>query len=177
MEPTDLATVSALANTDPSGVGSILLIIVLVIIPFIVKFWNWSKETSAQGMLYSQLSELVQNQRKELDEMYKQRKQMQDNIYELKSKVEHLEQADRTVEILKKKLDQKDQIIAERDARIAALLEELIRMKDRIHYLEMRLKADEEVFCQNCNKFSEFKSDKAITFVGDENTRDSYVQS
>lgn len=164
MEPTDLATVSALASTDPSGVGSILLIIVLVIIPFIVKFWNWSKETSAQGMLYSQLSELVQNQRKELDEMYKERTEMQNALFDLKGKVERLEESEKLVDILKKKLEQKDQIIAERDSRIASLLEELFKMKDRVHNLELRLKADESQWCENC----QYKNTQDISRISNE---------
>ncbi len=164
MEPTDLATVSALASTDPSGVGSILLIIVLVIIPFIVKFWNWSKETSAQGMLYSQLSELVQNQRKELDEMYKERTEMQNALFDLKGKVERLEESEKLVDILKKKLEQKDQIIAERDSRIASLLEELFKMKDRVHNLELRLKADESQWCENC----QYKNTQYISRISNE---------
>lgn len=164
MEPTDLATVSALASTDPSGVGSILLIIVLVIIPFIVKFWNWSKETSAQGMLYSQLSELVQNQRKELDEMYKERIEMQNTLFELKSKVEKLEESEKLVDILKKKLEQKDKIITERDNRIANLLEELLKMKDRVHNLELRLKADESQWCENC----QYKNAQHISRISNE---------
>lgn len=138
-------------SSATGGIYSILIILLVVIIPFIVKFWNWSKETSAQGVLYQQLSEMVQNQRKELDELYKQRRADQEQIFDLRKKVEHLEEADKTVEILKKKLDQKDQIIAERDARIAGLLEELLKMKDRVHNLELRLKADEAKFCEGCS--------------------------
>lgn len=137
-------------SSATGGIYSILIILLVVIIPFIVKFWNWSKETSAQGVLYSQLSEMVQSQRRELDELYKQRKADQEQIFELRLKVEHLEESDKTVEVLKKKLDQKDAIITERDTRIAGLLEELLEMKDRVHNLELRLKADEAKFCEGC---------------------------
>lgn len=132
------------------GVSVIILILIVVIIPFIVKFWNWSKETSAQGMLYAQLSGMVQNQRAELDKLYEQRKLDQDQIFELKHKVERLEEADATVGLLKKRLDQKDQVIAARDVKITQLLEELIQMKQRVHNLEVRLKEDEVKFCEGC---------------------------
>ena len=148
MEPTTIAAVTAASSTG--GVSSILIILVVVILPFIVKFWNWSKETSAQGMLYSQLSEVVHKQRTELDEMYIQRNVLQAQIFELRSKVEHLESCEGSIDILKKKLDVKDSIIQERDDRIANLMNELLKMKDRVHNLELRLKADEAKFCEGC---------------------------
>lgn len=94
---------------------------------------------------------MVQKQRQELDTMYIQRNVLQEQVFELRSKVEHLESCEGTIEILKKKLDLKDQIIAERDIRITKLLEDLMQMKDRVHNLELRLRADEEKFCDGCS--------------------------
>lgn len=142
----------AILASQMGGIPGLLIILILVVIPFIVKFWNWSKETSAQGLLYSQLSELVTNQRKELDEMYSERLKMQEQIFELKSKVDRLEEADKIVDVLKRKLNEKDLIISARDTRISNLLEELLGMKDRIHDLELKLKLDEENFCKNCSR-------------------------
>lgn len=150
MDPTTATIISTAAGTTSGGLLSLLLIFLLVVIPFIVKFWNWSKETSAQGLLYQQLSEMVQKQRQELDTMYIQRNVLQEQVFELRSKVEHLESCEGTINILKKKLDQKDEIIAERDMRITKLLEDLMQMKDRVHILEMKLQADEDKFCQGC---------------------------
>lgn len=142
----------AILASQAGGISGLLIILILVVIPFIVKFWNWSKETSAQGLLYSQLSELVTTQRKELDEMYSERLKMQEQIFELKNKVDKLEEADKTVDVLKRKLNEKDLIISARDTRISSLLEELLGMKDRIHDLELKLKLDEENFCKNCSR-------------------------
>ncbi len=150
MEPSTAAIVSSVAGTTSSGVAGILILIILIIIPFIVKFWNWSKEASAQGMLYSQLSEQVQKQRDEIDKVYIQRNILQDTVFELRSKVEHLEVYENTINNLKNRLDLKDVIIAERDTRIHDLLHELLQMKDRVHSLELRLKADEAKFCEDC---------------------------
>lgn|SRR5574343_1237333 len=150
MDPTTAAVITTVSGTSSGGLLAILVVLLLVIIPFIVKFWNWSKETSAQGLLYQQLSEMVQKQRQELDTMYIQRNVLQEQVFELRSKVEHLESCEGTIEILKKKLDLKDQIIAERDIRITKLLEDLMQMKDRVHSLEMRLKIDEDKFCNGC---------------------------
>ena len=150
IDPTT-AIVASATSTTTGGLGGILLVLVVVIIPFVVKFWNWSKETSAQGVLYSQLSELVQKQREELDSMYIHRNVLQEQVFELRNKVEHLTACEDTIEILKKKLDIKDEMIAGRDARITELMDELINMKDRVHALEMRLKEDEAKFGENCN--------------------------
>jgi len=145
---TMIATAATTAGS--SGFYGIIIILVLIVLPFIVKFWNWTKETSAQGTLYAQLSEMVQNQRRELDNLYSQRKADQEEIFRLRLKVEHLEEENSTVEILKKKLDEKDAIIAERDARITSLLQEIMHMKERVHNLEIRLKEDEIRFCEGC---------------------------
>ena len=149
MDP-NATLIATAVDTSTGGFGSLLLVIILVIIPFIVKFWNWSKETSAQGVLYSQLSELVQKQREELDAMYVHRTALQEQLFELRHKVETMQGYEQTVEVLKKKLDQKDLIIAERDSKINMLLQELLKMKDRVHSLELRLKADEARFCEGC---------------------------
>lgn len=154
MDPTTAAVLAT--SSGSGGIFGVLIILLLVIIPFIVKFWNWSKETSAQGLLYQQLSEMVQKQRTELDTMYIKRNVLQEQVFELRHKVEHLESCEGSIEVLKKKLDQKDQIIAERDLKINKLLEELMKMKDRVHLLEMRLKIDEEKFCEGCS----FKSNQ-----------------
>ena len=149
MDPTTAAAIAAVSTTSTGGVLTAIVIIALALIPVVVKFWNWSKETSAQGILYQQLSEMVQKQRVELDTMYVQRTVLQEQMFELRAKVEKLEGCESTVEVLKQKLDQKDQIIAERDSRIAILLEELLKMKDRVHQLELRLAKDEAQFLIN----------------------------
>ena len=149
MEPSSVL-ISTAADSSTGGIGSIIALIILVIIPFIVKFWNWSKETSAQGVLYQQLSDLVQKQREELDKLYTSRNTLQEQMYELKHKVDDLSSCEATVDMLKKKLDEKDRIIAERDTRITKLLEDLMQMKDRVHNLEIRLHADEAKFCEGC---------------------------
>lgn len=164
MEPVSTTGAIALASTVASGGSTgILLILVLVILPFIVKFWNWTKETSAQGALYSQLSEMVQAQRKELDEMYIQRRNLQEQVFELRGKVEHLESSEATIKHLKEKLDLKDQIIQERDMRITKLLDDLLEMKDKIHKLELRLGEDEAKFCEGCSFKRDALSSGAIT--------------
>ncbi len=123
---------------------------ILVLAPVLLKLFNWAKSENAQGKLYSQLSDLVQQkQRTELDEMYVHRNVLQEQVFELRAKVESFNKHEETIDLLKKRLDHKDEIIAQRDARISQLMEELLKMKDRVHSLEIRLKADEAKFAKD----------------------------
>jgi septal ring factor EnvC (AmiA/AmiB activator) len=144
-----LAT-SAVAS---GGVGGIILggiALLLLLIPVVIKILNWSKETSAEGKLYAQLSERTQKLQDDLDRIYVQRNILQEQVFELRSEVEHLKNNESIVEVLKKKLDEKDSIIVEREGKIDNLLQELFKMKDRVHNLELRLQADETKFCEGC---------------------------
>lgn len=127
-----------------------ILVLIVVLAPVLLKLFNWAKSENAQGKLYSQLSDLVQKQRTELDEMYVHRNVLQEQVFELRAKVESFSKHEETIDLLKKRLDHKDEVIAQRDARISQLMEELLKMKDRVHSLEIRLKADEAKFCEGC---------------------------
>jgi hypothetical protein len=69
--------------------------------------------------------------------------------------------------MLKARLDKKDVVIAERDARIHKLLNEVMKLKDRIHQLELRLTTDESQWCSTC-KYKE-EEDRKFEIV---NTRE-----
>lgn len=150
----EVAAATVVAVGNPGSIVASAIIVLLLMLPLLFKLWNWSKEVGAQGALYAQLSEQVKEQKKEIDKMYAERVSLQDQVFELRHKVELLEGYEKSVDVLKKKLDQKDVIIAERDAKINELLQELMRMKDRVHNLELRLISDEEQWCATC-KFKE----------------------
>lgn len=143
-----------LARTISDGssnnlLGGILFLLV-VAVPLVVKILAWSRETTASGTLYAQLAEQVKDMKNELDKVYADKHKQAEELLRVKARVEHLEKAESMVGTLKKKLDEKDRIIAERDARIASLTEEVLRMKDRVHHLELRLAQDEKEFCKGC---------------------------
>lgn len=143
MDPTTATAITAVSTTSSGGVLAVVLLVILALIPVVVKFLNWSRETSAQGLLYQQLSEMVRQQRKEIDGLYSERSKLKDEMFDLKHKVSSLEGYEKVVDVLKLKLDEKDKIISERNQRVEELLEELVQLKERIHTLEMRLKEDE----------------------------------
>ena len=151
--------VQTISQTGPSGVVTAVAVTLTMLAPVLWKLWNNAKQDSASGALYQHLSEQVAAQSKEiaeqrasLDAVYRERNVMAEELYRLRARIDGLEQAETTVTVLKRKLDEKDQIISERDAKISSLMDEMLRMKDRIHSLEVRLSADEKKFCQSCQK-------------------------
>lgn len=145
------ALIQAVQN-DTSGGGffAAFLIVIIIAVPLLLRFFNWSKQNNAQGLLYEQLSEQLKDYKKEVDKLYDDRRKLEDDVSRLRHKVESLESCEQTIVILKQKLDYKDEIIAQRDMRISNLLEELLEMKDRVHNLELRLKTDELNWCRTC---------------------------
>lgn len=136
-------------GSSGSMIGSILFVLLLAV-PLVVKILAWSRETAASGTLYAQLAEQVRDMKSELDKVYAEKHKQAEELIKVKARIEHLEKTESMVEALKRKLDEKDRIISERDARISALTEEVLRMKDRVHHLEIRLAQDEKDFCKAC---------------------------
>ena len=149
--------ISAVSSGSITGIVGGVIVLVLLMMPLIFKFWNTTKEASTQINLYTQLSEQVRlqseeikQQRLEIERVVLSREDLVEKYNELKGKVQHLESVEvnnenlrGTIEDLKERLDEKDFIIRERDGRIANLIRELLTMKDRVHNLELRLRSDE----------------------------------
>lgn len=147
----EIEIAKAVANGNDGNLIGGVVVIVLIAIPLVIKMLSWARETNANGALYAQLSEQVGNLKQELDKVYAAKHQQTEELLKLRARVENLEQTESLVDTLKKKLDEKDQIIAERDARISVLTNEVLQMKDRVHHLELRLAKDEREFCRNCS--------------------------
>ena len=157
MEAVAPVVISAVSSGSITGIVGGVIVLVLLMMPLIFKFWNTTKEASTQINLYTQLSEQVRlqseeikQQRLEIERVMLSREDLVEKYNELKGKVQHLESVEvnnenlrGTIEDLKERLDEKDFIIRERDGRIANLIRELLTMKDRVHNLELRLRSDE----------------------------------
>lgn len=166
MEAVAPIVVSTVASGSITGIIGGIIVIILMMVPLIMKFWNSSKEASTQISLYTQLSEQVRlqseeikQQRLEIERVVMNRSDLLEKLNELKGKVHHLESVEsnneklrETIEVLKDRLDEKDLIIRDRDNRIANLIREILTMKDRVHNLELRLKSDEMKFTADINE-------------------------
>lgn len=157
METVSPVVISAVSSGSITGIVGGVIVLVLLMMPLIFKFWSTTKEASTQINLYTQLSEQVRlqseeikQQRLEIERVMQGRIELQDKLNELKIQVSQLESVEanndklrETIEVLKDRLDEKDMIIRDRDSRIASLIREILTMKDRVHNLELRLKSDE----------------------------------
>lgn len=153
MDAATIATIlSAILSGSPLAVlVGIILVVFILILPTLYKFYN--TETT-QAKLYNQLSERVQaqseelnKQRLEIDRVFSQRNELYDEVIKLKAKVAHLESVEtsnselrETIELLKRKLNEKDRIIEEKGIKNTELIAEIMSLKDRIHNLELQLK-------------------------------------
>jgi len=153
METTTIASVlAAISSGSPISVLiGIIIVVFVLILPALYKFYN--TETT-EALLYNQLSERVQlqseelsKQRLEIDRVFSQRNELYDEVIKLKSKVAHLESVEtsnselrETIELLKRKLNEKDRIIEEKGIKNTELIAEIMSLKDRIHNLELQLK-------------------------------------
>lgn len=158
-QTTITAITTLLSGGSVTGIIAGVIILFIILIPFITKFSSWSKEQSANGTLYSQLAEQLKEQQQELkgqraeiDKVILERNEFMQKVIELKGRIEHLENCEVNIEELKKKLDEKDDAIAERDTRISNLLRELLQMKDKLHNLELRMKNNSDL-CYSCNQY------------------------
>ena len=146
------AIIAAISSGSPLVIiTGFILLVFLIALPTLYKFWSTE---STQLTLYSQLSERVQQQsdeltkqRVEIDRVFNQRNELYEEVIKLKTKVAHLESVEisneklrDTLEALKRKLDEKDKLIAEKDAKNTVLIDEVMLLRDRVHVLELRLK-------------------------------------
>nr|HRC96197.1 hypothetical protein [Coprothermobacter proteolyticus] len=63
----------------------------------------------------------------------------------LEKEVDRLKHFEQMVQVMKRKLDEKDEIIATQNAENKSLMHEILQLKDRIHELELRLTRDESL--------------------------------
>lgn len=146
------AIIAAISSGSPLVIiTGFILLVFLIALPTLYKFWSTE---STQLTLYSQLSERVQQQageltkqRVEIDRVFNQRNELYEEVIKLKTKVAHLESVEISneklrdiLEVLKRKLDEKDKLIAEKDAKNTVLIDEVMLLRDRVHVLELRLK-------------------------------------
>lgn len=71
METVAPVVISTVASGSITGIIGGIIVIILLMIPLIRQFWNSSKEANAQGTLYVQLSEQLQQHINNKDRLWK----------------------------------------------------------------------------------------------------------
>lgn len=149
-------------SNDPifAGLAWVLGVIVLLIaiakpIMGMVRQYQSNRAESAKDgadeALYKQLKEQIEINSRDIRNLIDERNRWHEEAINLRSRVTQLEEAKLTIERMKQKLDEKDELLRERDAENRRLMYEIIQLKDRLHLLELRLADDEAKFCATCD--------------------------
>jgi predicted RNase H-like nuclease (RuvC/YqgF family) len=166
MNPADISKIDT--HGDPMleffKWAAVVVIIILIaaapIMQYVRKFsadQAANKRDEAEGVLYQHMSERVNQQQAQLDEIYKMHNQLVQEHANATARLSKVEEYEATIEAMKRRLDEKDAKLDEKDSEVRkerehnrALTLEIISLKNRISELEKRLLQDEEKFCRDC---------------------------
>lgn len=144
-----------LTPSDVGGLSAGVVMFISLVAFGVSKLRKMGKIDGAEGNLYDKLSRQVQEQKEDLDRVYKERNDFSAMVADLKARVGTVDDFRASIEMMRKKLDEKDICIAERDESNRLLMLEILQLKDRIHVLELRLAADEKMFCHECPRMKD----------------------
>ena len=145
------------AKTQDPVVSSLLFVFIIVIVLFLLAKPLMSLVKDAKGLpsaeskmkaeesLFNQLREQVIANQEAIKLLNSEKDKWFETAHQLEKDVERLKQFESMVEVMKKKLNEKDKIIADQNAENKRLMFELLQLKDRIHELELRLTRDESL--------------------------------
>lgn len=148
------AAESAAKSQDPT-ISSFLFVglIVFLLILFAKPLMSLVKDAKglstaeskmkAEESLYEQLRTQVEANQHSIEKLNAEKDKWFEKAHQLEKEVEKLKHFEQMVEIMKKKLDEKDAIISTQNEENRRLMYEIIQLKDRIHELEIRLTCDE----------------------------------
>jgi len=156
-------------QVDPVFLGlgyvlGIILILIAITTPIIslVKSFKDAKteayKASAETALYEQLRAQIDKCSSDISRLSAERDDWYRKALHLEREVERLKTFEQSVNSMRVRLDEKDNIIAKKDSILEDLNHTITVLKDRIHSLEIRLTQDEQRFCESCNYKRKFKS-------------------
>ena len=116
-----------------------------------------SAKDDASVTLYNQLQEQIRRLSddvtllvSEKNKWFEEATSLRIRAAEQERRIEALVESENINRRLRERLDEKDRVIASRDAENRQLMLEMLSLKDRLHSLELRLAQDEEKFCEKC---------------------------
>ena len=144
------------------GVILILIAITTPIISLVKSFKDAKTEAykaSAETALYEQLRAQIDKCSADISKLSSERDEWYRKALHLEREVERLKTFEQSVNSMRVRLDEKDNIIAKKDLMLEELNRTIALLKDRIHGLEIRLTQDEQRFCESCDYKRKFKSE------------------
>ena len=151
---------AAAAKTQDPIISSILFVFLIIVLLVIFAKPLMSLVKDAKGLnaaeakmqaeesLYDQLRKQVEANQIAIEKLNLEKEKWFDKAHELEMEVKRLQHFEQMVEIMKRKLDEKDEIIAAQNAENKRLMHEILQLKDRIHELELRLKKKKKIIHQ-----------------------------
>ena len=153
---------AATAALNSPFVGVIIFIAVVVIAaitvggPILGLYREWRKiqadaaecgscgaKAGAETALYEQLRGQIEANSRAIQELQSEKADLQDESRKLRAEVDRLKAFEQQIVSMRARLAEKDRIIEERDREIRDLTKVILKMKDQIHALEMRLQMKE----------------------------------
>lgn len=132
----------------------------------LVRMWNADKaensKSSAESLLYDRLKDQIDTLQGEITKLLDENHKQRQTIGELEHRIKRLEGYEETVERLKKKLDEKDAYLSQRELKIHELFDVILSKDNEISELRNRIKGLEERVSKDEARWKEF-SEKELT--------------
>lgn len=145
------------AKTQDPVISSVLFVVIIVIalLIFAKPLMNIVKDAKglnaaeaklqAEESLFDQLRKQVIANQEAIEKLNSEKDRWFEKAHQLEKEVDRLKHFEQMVQVMKRKLDEKDEIIATQNAENKRLMHEILQLKDRIHELELRLTRDESL--------------------------------
>lgn len=145
------------AKTQDPVISSVLFVVIIVIalLIFAKPLMNIVKDAKglnaaeaklqAEESLFDQLRKQVIANQEAIEKLNSEKDRWFEKSHQLEKEVDRLKHFEQMVQVMKRKLDEKDEIIATQNAENKSLMHEILQLKDRIHELELRLTRDESL--------------------------------
>lgn len=159
----DVGSVNPAINSQDPLIASLLFVAAAVVAmiaiakPLMGLYREYKKtgtegaKNEAESALFLTLQQQIEFNTKAISKLQEEKSKWFEESMTLRMQVESLRASEHLVISMKKRLDEKDKIISERDNEIRKLTSTILEMKDRIHALELRISMDENEFRKGKN--------------------------
>ena len=139
--------------TDNFGQLGVMLVVATLIFHVVMTLRNKGRSDLVQTALYEQLRQELIDARGEIASLntkvmslLEEKTSLREQLGIMTIKIVNLEECEASMQLLKLRLQEKDDTIREQQIENSLLKDEISKLKDRIHHLELRLAQDEARF-------------------------------
>lgn len=151
-----------------TGLAFVLAIVVIAVtiakpIMSIVRDWKVSgvdaAKAASETYLYEQLKKQIESMALDIEKLRSERDNLYSRTIDMENELKRMKLCEESVISMRKRLEEKDAALLERELENRSLTRTILDMKDKIHKLELRLTRDERQFaeCKNCERLTVFR--------------------